>query len=414
MAKRGDAQRVPKVRITRPAGRPFQVRYTDPVTRREVRISVGSRSEEAAEQLRQETAAKLLLGHDAAPKVRVRGPDMPWSDFRDEYSRLRLSRLRGGSNTDIRLDVCERIIKPRRLADMAKAGNLELLKAELLAGMGNKPRKPKDGEKPSLPKRRTPHTVNGYLRVLVAALNWANKQGWLEHPVRKQTVEADDPDKGRPICAEEFERMLAACEKVCPHDTESWRYLLRGLWESGLRVSEALNLSFDVSGTIQVVRERRGVVLKIPGRRQKNRRHQVVPTTPLFAALLDEHPTGTGYVFNPTRRDGRASKQRLVVRKVSSIISMIGEKARVVVNDDGKPASAHDLRRSFGQRLADAGVSPRDLQKIMRHRRLETTEQYYLRDNALEIGDRIAKRLGEDVPGYTSEIASPEDEPKRP
>jgi integrase len=239
--------------------------------------------------------------------------------------------------------------------------------------------------------------------VLVAALNWAYRQKWLPAATPKQAVEADDPDKGRPLCLEEFERMLTACEKVCRHDPGPWQYLLQGLWESGLRVSEALNLSFDIEGTIQVVRERRGVVLKIPGRRQKNRRHQVIPTTPSFVKLLEQHPTQTGHVFNPTRRDGRPNLGRMTLRHVSRTIMMIGGKAGVIVNEDGKPASAHDLRRSFGQRLADAGVAPRDLQKIMRHRRLETTEQYYLRDDALDIGDRIAEKLGSRyVPGYTS------------
>ena len=46
--------------------------------------------------------------------------------------------------------------------------------------------------------------------------------------------------------------------------------------------------------------------------------------------------------------------------------------------NETKPASAHDLRRSFGQRLADAGVLPRDLQAIMRHKHFSTTEKYYL------------------------------------
>ena len=66
---------------------------------------------------------------------------------------------------------------------------------------------------------------------------------------------------------------------------------------------------------------------------------------------------------------------------------------------NGKPASAHDLRRSFGQQLADASVPPRELQSIMRHSRLETTERYYLKHNAAEQSKRLADRLG----GYGKE-----------
>ena len=37
--------RIPKVRIVRPTGRPFQIRYRDPDTKKETRISVGNRDE---------------------------------------------------------------------------------------------------------------------------------------------------------------------------------------------------------------------------------------------------------------------------------------------------------------------------------------------------------------------------------
>jgi integrase len=54
----------------------------------------------------------------------------------------------------------------------------------------------------------------------------------------------------------------------------------------------------------------------------------------------------------------------------------IGKTALVFVNESGKPASAHDLRRSFGQRMADAGIPARDLQAMMRHKSMATTEKY--------------------------------------
>jgi integrase len=63
------------------------------------------------------------------------------------------------------------------------------------------------------------------------------------------------------------------------------------------------------------------------------------------------------------------------------------------VNGKGKPASAHDLRRSFGQRLADAGVPPRDLQVVMRHASMATTEAYYLTTRVQDVAERLAVRL---------------------
>ena len=76
-------------------------------------------------------------------------------------------------------------------------------------------------------------------------------------------------------------------------------------------------------------------------------------------------------------------------------MSKIGKAAGVIVNKaEGKFASAHDLRRTFGQELADAGLPPRDLQAIMRHANLATTEKYYLRHRAVEQAERIAMYLG--------------------
>ncbi len=118
-----------------------------------------------------------------------------------------------------------------------------------------------------------------------------------------------------------------------------------------------------------------------------------------MAVLLEETPEDqrTKFLFNPGRERGEGRYQD--VKRVGKIITAIGKGSGVVVNTKGKPASAHDLRRSFGQRLADAGVPPWELQSIMRHSRLETTERYYLKHDAAD----QAKRLAERLVGYANE-----------
>ena len=58
----GEAKPIPKVRIARPEGRPFQLRYTCPKEKREIRISIGSCDENEAVRLKAELKARLLLG----------------------------------------------------------------------------------------------------------------------------------------------------------------------------------------------------------------------------------------------------------------------------------------------------------------------------------------------------------------
>jgi integrase len=65
---------------------------------------------------------------------------------------------------------------------------------------------------------------------------------------------------------------------------------------------------------------------------------------------------------------------------VSKVVSSIGEKAKVRV-DVKKTASAHDLRRAFGERWA-ARLMPAQLMELMRHETIETTLSYYVGRNA--------------------------------
>lgn len=76
--------------------------------------------------------------------------------------------------------------------------------------------------------------------------------------------------------------------------------------------------------------------------------------------------------------------ERQTARQIGSVVCKIGEAANVKVSEDGgkvKFASAHDLRRSFGERWASR-VMPNVLQELMRHDNIQTTLRYYVGQNA--------------------------------
>ncbi len=60
-----------------------------------------------------------------------------------------------------------------------------------------------------------------------------------------------------------------------------------------------------------------------------------------------------------------------------------------------KYASAHDLRRTFGERWAGR-VLPQDLQLLMRHESIETTLRYYVGRNAERTAEKLWQAYGED------------------
>jgi integrase len=381
-----NAKRVPKVRIARPANRPFQLRYTDAGTQKEIRISIKSRDEADALRQKEKLEAKLTLGICPRPKQVITGGNMPWESFRDEYSRLKVSTFHSEESmvsSEVRLDVCERIVKPRSLADMCKSETLSRLQAELRAGAVSRK------------KSRAASTTQNYLKALLAALNWAHDMEWIEK-VRFRPAVAVQQAKGDPVTADDFSAMLEAVEVVCPHDIEGWQFYLKIIWTTGLRRGEVLAVSWDDPEAIRPKRDKSGyVVLEIPAMRQKNKKTQTVPTIPAFAELLDTVPLDdrTGWLCNPVkfRGVGRYTDKRQVGR----IVSKIGEKS-------GTGKHAHDIRRGFGQRMADAGIPPRDLQLMMRHASYTTTEAYYLKSDAAA----SSRRIGEFLKVYPEKVGT--------
>jgi hypothetical protein len=96
----------------------------------------------------------------------------------------------------------------------------------------------------------------------------------------------------------------------------------------------------------------------------------------------------TGWVFEPkslqTKIGRKVRHQRPDAEWVGKIIARIGKAAKVVVEPaderTGRPvkyASAHDLRRSCGDRLRNAGVPPLVICRVMRHASWETTRKHY-------------------------------------
>jgi integrase len=92
---------------------------------------------------------------------------------------------------------------------------------------------------------------------------------------------------------------------------------------------------------------------------------------------------------------------------VGKIVSDIGRKAGVIVRTDPadparkKYASAHDLRRAFGDRWA-ARVMPAVLKELMRHESIETTLRYYVGVNA----ERTAEVCWSAIPGAAAGYAA--------
>jgi integrase len=278
-------------------------------------------------------------------------------------------------------------------------------------------------------------TLKKYFQHLLTALKWAVEQKYIKEvptfpkEARQNRRTRTRLMKGRPLTGEEFDRLLVNVQKTflkprkpTPEKTaairrgvDSLKYLLDGLWLSGLRIGEAIKLTWDQWGDgIRVNVDGDGDVwLMIDSEDQKNRQSMVYPVVDDFAEFLLQTPPEDrhGFVFNPCRMTGKVCRRP---DTVSGWIVDIGEKASIKVNTTNgvdKFASAHDLRRAFGTRWAKI-VPPMILKGLMRHSDIQTTMKFYVEIEAKETIEEVRRHLKKHLKGDTSGDTSTEKDPE--
>jgi integrase len=358
-------------------GRALMLTYFDPITGKKVAKTSGTTDTGEALKAAGKWQDELNSGRYAAPSR------ITWADFRERVRREKLAPMPRSSQLayETALEHLERIINPDRLAKLTAA---VMTRFQTLAREG--------GMKPT--------TIARNLRHIKACLRWAERQGLIP---KAPAIEMPKLPKGhhqakhRPVTGEEFDRLLEAVPEVRPKDSAAWVRLLRGIWLSGLRLSEALALSWDPTDAFAVDMSGKRPVFRIAAEGQKSRQTEVAPITPDFAEFLNETPQAerVGRVFPmPGFRTDHA---------VGQVIVSIAETARIVIGTrervkqvDGRLeretvkmiAGAHDLRRAFCTRWSRR-VMPPVLLRLARHGHIATTMGFYVSSTAEEIGAEL-------------------------
>lgn len=323
---------------------------------------------------------------------------MSWADFLDHYAENGLGGVspETGSGYLATLRKFQEKVRPQRLADFTTAKVQAFVKALR-----------KDG--------RAEASIASRLRGLSVAANWAVENKLLAaSPAFKIPKKAKGKKsmRGRPISAEEFDRMIAKTEKVCGVTAAaSWDFYLRGLWFSGLRLSESLLLRWDpLPGALVLELGGRRPLMWIPSESEKGGKDRLLPLAPEFAVLLETVPQSErrGWVFRPLSKSGVPYARSR--HAVGPVFSRIGKTAGVVVDERAKRtpkgkgkaaetivrkfASAHDLRRGFGVRWSRK-VMPAVLKELMHHEDIATTMMYYVGHNAKATADILWEAIGD-------------------
>jgi integrase len=175
--------------------------------------------------------------------------------------------------------------------------------------------------------------------------------------------------------------------------------VLRVLWVTGLRLGEALQLSWT-KGPFRLALDGEFPLLEIAADSDKSGRASVLPLTPEAVAWFRSTPERErrGLVLAPKTPDGRILNR---LDTISKTIARLGRLAGVVVSTDPvRYASAHDLRRSFAARLAPRVRAPL-LQQLMRHSSIQTTLTYYATADAQAVARELYRDVTQNGPEAT-------------
>jgi integrase len=372
-----------EVRVTKYGDRTnWMMYYKDPRTARVVTKSTGKTNKRDADIAARKWEVELRAGiYKPACKV-------TWDEAVDEFLHVHLD---GAPDKTFRsyktaLDLLK---KDRKLSAAAKLAGVD---EKLLSDWAQQLRQ----------RSASNPTIKSYLRHVRAFLGWCAQKKWMSRadlPDFSLLMPKGEDKKGRPITLEEFERILAVLpqklnrrvggkknwhdEPALPEVVASWEHLLWGYWLSGLRLSEALTLQWDDAGDmseLHVMDLGDLPLFYMPAEKQKRKVSGPVPMVPEFAEFLRQTPERKrrGSVFAPLSRDGQRRVGHEV--NVSKFIAALGKAANVVVkrfaSGKVKYASAHDLRRSFCNRICH-DLPGMVAKEFTRHKRVETLETYY-------------------------------------
>jgi integrase len=373
------------------------LRWIDPDTGNKKTKSAKTTRRREAERKAAKLEADLKAGLLSGP------PAVTWQEFKQAYQDDCLSSLSDAtfSTVGTTFMYVEKILKPKLLKDLTGAAIATWQTKQRAEGLAEA-------------------TIGIHSRHLKASLRWAHDMELLEvvpkinMPKKSRAAKM----KGRAVTLEEFERMLIKVGSIVGDEaTPSWQRFLNGLWLSGLRISEAVTLSWDSDDKVSVCLDNKSPCFRFRSGGQKSGRVELVPMAPDFANMLLAVPVGSrhGRVFKLMAHSG--SKAIMGFDWISKTVTRIGEAANVVVERTtrkGQPhikfASSHDFRRAFGLRWSKL-VMPPVLMQLMRHQDIKTTMQYYIGKNVQDASDQLQAALqGQDA--LKSNISVPCDDIK--
>lgn len=223
-------------------------------------------------------------------------------------------------------------------------------------------------------KGKAPKSIRNWVGFLHSIFVYAEKRKWSQgNPcklVDLPAVTGSDPDI-RFLDQGELEAVLQAVPADDHGPTERVLYLTAAM--TGLRQGELLALRWrDIGWSARKIRVRQNYVRGHYGRPKSKRSSRAVPLAARVARELEHHFVRSAHQEDDALVFGHPALGTPLDR------SRLRKRFRAAVRGAGARSDVrfHDLRHTFGTRMAAAGVPLRTLQEWMGHRDIKTTQIY--------------------------------------
>lgn len=382
----------------------YVLKFYCPIQAKRVRKNCGTRDRREADRIMRECRKRLRNGEyvnsggaitdqQASTRNQIRAvlqnstdaSAMSWQDCYERYRKHYQARSRDKSITDVisRLAISERIMENDRherglseggpIGDYINLDALEHLQERLLEGDEGKY------------EMRSPTTVNTTIGAVMAFARYCFRHGWVQSipPLTKLSV--DEVMKGRPISEEEFADMIKATPSVVgERATPSWELILHVLWESGFRIGDCLDFSWDDERHIHPVwpqRQGKHPTLIVPSS-QKNRKSQEIPMLPGLQSLLDSVPAERrfGWIIHPVQPENDNSTRRESFRPTSDDLARLTDG----YTNSAVARACHVSETAVRKWLDEAGLETGSRQGKV-GRSISATESSEIRENAMGV-----------------------------
>jgi integrase len=254
------------------------------------------------------------------------------------------------------------------------------------------------------------HTVNSYLKTVRPPFRWAMRKDppWIAGDIFRVPLLKVTESRDRIFTPAEFALMRQAADPM-------WdlRFCLAKM--CGLRKAEVLHLRFaDVDETkgllhVQVRKETGSEMFWEP--KSKTPRTLPLPdvVAELMAARREQLPPGQPYMNLSDFRYWRIRQMLRTGAMNDRVRSTPDENfhpfKRILLQNRIPHGTFHDLRRTYGTEMAEAGIPQHELAYLMGHSSVDITNRYYIkiqRDRAIERA-RIAVNRNESIVGFSDD-----------